>query len=216
MNENLVLKPKLDVLPASQRQLWDELSAVPPHCVLYGGTAVALHLGHHQSVDFAFFSNEKFDPDALYHSIAFLENSKIIQKSAHTLTCIVKRSEEVQISFFGVPEIRQIHTPYVIMSNKVKVASLLDLAGMKVSVLQKRAEAKDYLDLDAIFENTDLKLPDALSAGKMIYGESFNPLISLKALSYFEDGNLATLPEGVKNRLTKAVERVDINNLPSP
>jgi hypothetical protein len=39
--------PRVDVLPASQRRLWEELGATPPHFVLYGGTAIALRLGHH-------------------------------------------------------------------------------------------------------------------------------------------------------------------------
>ena len=48
--------PRLDILPAPQLQLWAELGTVPPAFVLYGGTALALHLGHRQSVDFDFFS----------------------------------------------------------------------------------------------------------------------------------------------------------------
>lgn len=35
----------LDVLPPSQRRLWEELSQVPKEFVLYGGTALALRLG---------------------------------------------------------------------------------------------------------------------------------------------------------------------------
>ena len=37
--------PRLDILPPPQRRLWDELAAVPGEFVLYGGTALALHLG---------------------------------------------------------------------------------------------------------------------------------------------------------------------------
>ena len=40
--------PRLDILPAAQRQLWTELNDVPPEFVLYGGTAIALHLGHRE------------------------------------------------------------------------------------------------------------------------------------------------------------------------
>ena len=72
--------PRLDILPPPQRLLWDELSAVPHEFTLYGGTALALHLGHRE-----------------------------------------------------------------------QMAALLDLAGTKASVVQVRAEAKDYLDLDALF-----------------------------------------------------------------
>ena len=47
--------PRLDILPEPQRRLWDELATVPAEFVLYGGTAIALHLGHRQSEDFDFF-----------------------------------------------------------------------------------------------------------------------------------------------------------------
>jgi hypothetical protein len=47
--------PRLDIVPPPQRRLWDELAAVPAAFVLYGGTAVALQLGHRTSVDFDFF-----------------------------------------------------------------------------------------------------------------------------------------------------------------
>ncbi len=59
------LAPRLDILPPPQRRLWDELSDVPPEFVLYGGTALALHLGHRTSVDFDFFGNKPLDPRAL-------------------------------------------------------------------------------------------------------------------------------------------------------
>lgn len=64
--------PRLDILPKPQRQIWDELAAVPPEFVLYGGTAVALHLGHRQSLDFDFFGNRSFDPALLTAAIPFM------------------------------------------------------------------------------------------------------------------------------------------------
>jgi hypothetical protein len=38
-------------------------------------------------------------------------------------------------------------------------------------------------------------LATALAAAQKLYGASFNPEITLKALSYFGDGNLPALPE---------------------
>lgn len=46
-----VFVPKLSVLPPAQRFLWTALDAVPAHLTLYGGTALALRLGHRQFVD---------------------------------------------------------------------------------------------------------------------------------------------------------------------
>ena len=54
------LEPKLEILSAAQRILWLELATVPDTFVLYGGTGLALRLGHRVSVDFDFFSSEPF------------------------------------------------------------------------------------------------------------------------------------------------------------
>jgi hypothetical protein len=48
--------PHLEILSSAQMRLWRELSGVPIGFVLYGGTALALHLGHRTSVDFDFFA----------------------------------------------------------------------------------------------------------------------------------------------------------------
>jgi Nucleotidyl transferase AbiEii toxin, Type IV TA system len=62
------LSPHLEILPAAQRQLWNEFNQVPGEFTLYGGTAIALQLGHRQSVDFDFFGNRAFDPAKLQAS----------------------------------------------------------------------------------------------------------------------------------------------------
>jgi hypothetical protein len=86
---------------------------------------------------------------------------------------------------------------------------------MKAAVVQKRAEAKDYLDIDAIINVGKIDLPTALAAANAIYGSAFNPELTLKSLCYFEDGNLQTLPRNVRDRLTKAVEAVDLHHIPA-
>jgi len=48
-----------------------------------------------------------------------------------------------------------------------------------------------------------------------MYGASYAPQSTLKALSYFDDGNLRQLPGAVKDRLAKAARDVDLDNLPS-
>ena len=73
--------------------------------------------------------------------------------------------------------------------NGVQVASLLDVAGCKMAIVQRRAEAKDYRDIVALLEN-GVDLSRALAAAKAIYGEQFEPGTTLRALSYFADGDL--------------------------
>jgi len=59
-----------------------------------------------------------------------------------------------------------------------------------------------------------ISLPTALAAGQRLYGSSFNPEVTLKALSYFGDGNLHTLADEVKHRLVVAAREVDLAHLP--
>lgn len=207
-------QPRLDILPPAQRRLWDELGATPEAFTLYGGTAIALHLGHRQSVDFDFFGTQPFDPDRLLGDIAFLKDGEVVQRETDTLTCLLDRDGPVQVSFFGVPGIGQATQPVIAPDIRLKTASLIDLGGMKVSVVQKRAQVKDYLDIDALLTH-GVTLADMLAAARVIYGRQFNPQISLKALSYFEDGDVWALPDEARRRLQDAVRTTELERLPT-
>jgi hypothetical protein len=206
--------PKFEYLPAAQRRLWNEFDTVPEEFVLYGGTALALHLGHRESVDFDFFCNRNFNPAQLRQKMPFLSVGQITRQEPNTLSVIIDRQGPVKVSFFGVPEIQRIKPPLISPDNGLQIASLLDLAGTKAAVVQQRAEAKDYLDIHAILQDGRIDLPTVLASACLIYGPTFNPQITLKALSFFGDGNLARLPHDVQERLAKAAREVDLDKLP--
>ncbi len=81
----MTFTPILDVLPDAQRALWPALAGIPEPFVLYGGTALALRLGHRSSVDFDFFSSESLDADALFE-LSFVAGAEILQREPETLT----------------------------------------------------------------------------------------------------------------------------------
>jgi hypothetical protein len=166
--------PRLDILPPPQRRLWDELAAVPAEFVLYGDTALALHLGHRQSVDFDFFGNRPLDPALLVPAVAFLAGAIVTQRAPNTFSCTVDRGGVIQLSFFGLPDLPRLSPPLIAPDNYLQVASLLDLAGTKASVVQVRAEAKDDFDIDALLTHGRIDLPTALVAARAIYGTKFN------------------------------------------
>ena len=205
--------PNLSILPAPQLRLWPELDCTPDHFTLYGGTALAVRLGHRVSVDFDFFSSRPFDPDRLAGTLAYLQDAERVQVDSNTLTCRVDRGGPVLVSFFGGLGLGQVAARERAAGRSFHVASLLDLAGTKVAVVQKRAEMKDYLDIDALLQH-GVDLPTMLAAGGVVYGQNFNPLIALKALSYFDD--VPKLPLEVRHRLLAAVAAVDpARDLPS-
>jgi hypothetical protein len=207
-------EPHLEILPGSQRKLWRELAVIPREFVLYGGTALALHLGHRESVDFDLFSNRAIDSAKLEDELPFLRGARVVQRERNTLTALIERDGLVKVSFFGVPNLPRLMPVHVSDDNGLQVASLIDLAGTKAAVLPRRAEAKDYLDVDALLRVGNVDLPTALAAAQRLYGSSFNPETTLKALSYFDDGDLHTLPEDVRSRLVSAAREVDLEYLP--
>ncbi len=208
---------RLDILPTTQHALLPALKLTPDQFVLYGGTAIALQLGHRQSIDFDFFSNTSFKPSNLLKEVPYLANSEVIQQEPNTLSVLVTpegQQTTVKISFFGGLSLGVVSSPQIINEHSIKVASLLDLLGTKCVTVINRVEAKDYIDIHAIVTQTDLTLADGLAAAKTIYGRQYNPLITLKTLQYFEGGNLDTLTEDVRKDLLNSVRDMSIDKLP--
>ena len=208
-----MLQPRLDMLPPAQQRLWTELGGTPGDFVLYGGTALALRLGHRQSEDFDFFSSAPVDSTRLLREVPYLGGAEVLQRSPDTLTCLVDRGGPVRVSFFGGLTLRRVADPEKVAPPAVAIAALLDLAATKAEVVQARAAAKDYLDLDALVQHC-VPLSDALGAAIAVFGPAFNPLSTVKALCFFGDGDLATLPNNVRRRLRDAASAVDLDRLP--
>jgi hypothetical protein len=143
-----------------------------------------------------------------------LSGMKRSQQAPDTLTGIVDRDGPLKVSFFGLPHLVRIQPPHEVAENGLKVASLVDLAGTKAHVVQARAEAKDYMDIDALIRVGKIDLPTSLAAAQAIFGPDFNPQITLKALSFFDEGNLRGLPDDMKSCLVTAARDVDLDKLP--
>ena len=81
--------PNLDILPPAQRAIWPLLGpAVELGLVLYGGTAIALQLGHRTSIDFDFFTDQPLDKAEIRHRFAFMESATVLRDELNTLTVI--------------------------------------------------------------------------------------------------------------------------------
>jgi hypothetical protein len=79
-------EPKTEILPKAQQEIWPLLHPAPRlSFVLYGGTAVALHLGHRISVDFDFFRTEPLDKSNIEASFTFMRDARTIQEDENTL-----------------------------------------------------------------------------------------------------------------------------------
>lgn len=200
------------MLPAPQLALWPELEPLSAMgFVLYGGTGLALRLGHRESVDFDFFTGGPLDKQRVFNT-TLLDNSEVVQDAPDTLTIMIARAGGVvKVSLFGdlVPRrIRgRVGEPEFTDDHMLLVASINDLFATKVKVVLDRAEAKDYRDVSALLRS-GASLEHALGAAQNIYGPAYQPAESVKALSYFGDGDLATVSDDDRRLLTTAAANV--------
>lgn len=149
---------------------------------LAGGTALALQIGHRDSIDFDFFCEKDFDPQALLMKIKDtfpVHKVTRIQEERNTLTILV--NGEIKISFFTYN--------YPLLQNKVEekyfnLASIRDIALMKMSAILSRASNKDYIDLYFILQ--DYNLADLISDIPDKFGDLDTNMV-LKSLVYFND-----------------------------
>ena len=174
---------------------------------------MALRLGHRISEDFDFFCNETFLPEHLWREIPYLRSARIDSRADNTLIAVVDRGTSVRVSFFGDVRMNHVSEPDVV-NQRLQLASLLDLTATKLKTIQQRAEAKDYRDI-AVALNAGVSLLHALGAARAIYGGVFNPVAALKALSYFKDGNLASLPADIQKLLETQAKKVELTNIPT-
>lgn len=202
--------PHLEILPASQAALWAGLQALRD-CgfVLYGGTAIALRLGHRQSVDFDFFTHLPLNRSALSAALPWLKVADILQDEPGTLTVLGPGG--VKASFFGGLQVGRCDDPEVTADGVMVVASLLDLLAFKLKLTVQRVEAKDYLDTAAILQ-AGVPLARGLAAAEVLFEPALPPMIVLKALTYFEGGDLPAVPAEVRDLLAAAV--ADVGDLP--
>lgn len=201
--------PRLDILPTAQRTLWPHLTDASRHSfVLYGGTAVAMYLGHRESVDFDFFTHLSFQPDELVSSYFFLRGAEVLQSQPNTLTVITAGHDTggVKISFFGGLTFGRLAHPQKTPDGVMNVASPDDLLAHKLKTILQRVETKDYVDVDALLRS-GLRLSSGLAGAGLLF-PAFAPQECLKALTYFEDEALRDLPRDLEARLLNAVRNV--------
>ena len=214
----------MDVLPSVQQQLWSHLNgAANLGFVLYGGTAIALRLGHRQSVDFDFFCETPLDRVAIAQAMPFIARSTAIQDANNSWSLLVphdafevesekqadddSQRSDVKISFFGTIGFGRVGEPSMTEDGVMQVASMVDLMATKLKVVLQRAEAKDYRDVAAML-NAGASLAHGLASARAIFGPNFQPSESLKALVYFADGDLHTLSAAEKSILVSTVSEV--------
>lgn len=150
--------------------------------ILPAGTALALQIGHRDSIDFDFFTVEPFDTKLLFAKIESHFTSHIllrVQDELNTLEIIVDGT--IRLSFMTYPY--TLITP-VVTTEFFDLASITDIGCMKLSAITSRTAYKDYVDLYFILKEIPL---DSLINSLRIKLPTLDPTLALKSLVYFDD-----------------------------
>lgn len=149
---------------------------------LAGGTALALQIGHRDSVDFDFFTKKDIRTEDLFDRLKeIFKDHKIlkIQEEKNTLTVLA--DSDIKISFFTYK--------YELLNDLIdeenfRLASIEDIACMKLSAICSRASNKDYIDLYYILKN--IQLDTLLQKASKKFPDVDISLI-IKSLVFFDD-----------------------------
>jgi hypothetical protein len=171
-----------EILDGERNKILPLFSCFKDDFYLAGGTALALQLGHRDSIDFDFFAKKNFSSLGLFNKlkVAFNELKIVkVQEEKDTLTVLI--DEKIKISFFAYPYI--LIKP-IIKSEFINLASIEDIGLMKLSAITGRSVLKDYVDLYWILQK--ICLADLVPLCQKKYKDLDINLV-LKSLVYFDD-----------------------------
>jgi len=146
---------------------------------LAGGTGLALQLGHRTSIDIDLFSQQTFNAER-YATLLIGSGGRVTQAEEGA---VHGEAAGVKISF--------LHYPYPVLKpfqdvHGLKVASVDDIAAMKVVAISQRGDKKDFFDLYEILKMISPRDLKALFLKK--FGASrINCYHILKSFLYFDD-----------------------------
>ncbi len=158
--------------------------------VLVGGTALALHWGHRQSIDIDLFSNKAFDAELLLERMQQDYPLQLMHTAVNTIKASIKG---INVDFIAhrYPYLKPPAT-----SDGIMIVSIADVLAMKLNAIVTSGQrSKDFIDV-----YWGLK---TYSLGEMItfYKEKYNQEHAghvVKSLVYFADTDLSDWPVMLK------------------
>ncbi len=169
-----------EVLTQNQQDLLAIINRFSNEYYMVGGTAIALQIGHRESIDFDLFKKGKVDTLGIKRTFGdkLVKNAILVERS-YEFTFVVK---DVKFTFYDFP--------YKIKANVdfdgiIRVPDLLTLSAMKAFALGKRAKWKDYVDLYFIFQQYSLS--DVIKKTEDVFKNEFNSKLFREQLYYFDD-----------------------------
>ena len=153
--------------------------------VLVGGTALAVQLGNRESIDLDLFSNIDFASNELLTSL--LNDYQIIVNNQLSQT-LITTINYVKVDFikFHYPFIR----PFLVIEN-IRMASLEDIAAMKLDAITGRGSKKDFYDLFFLLQHYSIDELFSFYTEKYPHQTTFHVA---RSLTYFDDADIQPSP----------------------
>ena len=165
---------------------------------LAGGTALAIQLGHRESIDLDWFCRDDFANLEIKEKLSRLGNFQIIGEEEGTVNGML---DNVKVSFLRYKY--ELIFPLVAMG-KVNLADERDIAAMKIDAMSSRGSKKDFIDIYFLLKKYSLK--ELIGFFEKKYeGINYNKLHILKSLVYFEDADNEPMP-----KMTEEIDWEDV------
>lgn len=159
---------------------------------LAGGTALSLQTGIRESFDFDFFIQTEFDENLLIQELEKLGELEVVVCRRGTVHAILNG---VQLTF--------LHFGNNLVAEKIVVeeiqglylASIKDIAIMKLVAISQRGTKKDFFDLYYICNHLSITITEILQLLEEKYEKNkINYSHIIQSLAYFEDAEDEILP----------------------
>lgn len=154
--------------------------------LLVGGTSLALQIGHRISIDLDLFGTlegtDKLEVDKTLSKLGALQTIH----STSNINIYTLNNIKVDIVNYHYPWLKD-----SLEIDNIKLASIEDIAAMKLSAISGRGSKKDFIDLYFILKQFSLNYIIELYQQKFIDGSVFQVL---RSLVYFDDADLEVMP----------------------
>ena len=187
---------------------------------LVGGTALALYLGHRNSIDLDLFTTEKFNANELEQYFKKTYNFKSTNPEIKPENLLFGYINDIKVDFVYIRD--PLAYPVNIIEN-VRLFSLKDIAAMKlVAMSQNGTRLKDFVDI--AYLSTKLSFNEMLDTFDIKFPKT-NKISAIKGMVYFDDIDFSSnieLIEGqfdwkkIEKRLIEMVKNPDKKFLNNP
>ena len=173
---------------------------------LVGGTALALHYGHRQSVDLDFFGKISVSQDEILDMVSKIGDYVVNNHSTSILQMTVNG---IKVDIVDYSRYEWIASP--VIEEGIVLASPPDIAAMKVNAIEGRGSRKDFVDIYVLLQKYSIK--EILSFYSQKY-PNYSIFRALLSLSYFDDAEAQAMPrmfipdswEEMRSYITKIVK----------